>query len=84
VVEVEHELAQPYGRPGVAALRVHEGGEPQSGSAESLAALFRADADEGVSNLQVSVNATTVAGIEQPAPILERPDRGERGAAQRR
>jgi len=44
---------------------------PQSGSAEQLAAVFRAYADEGISHLQVWVNPTTVAGIEQLAPVLE-------------
>jgi alkanesulfonate monooxygenase SsuD/methylene tetrahydromethanopterin reductase-like flavin-dependent oxidoreductase (luciferase family) len=49
---------------------------PQSGSAEQLAAVFRAYADEGISHLQVWVNPTTVAGIEQLAPVLEALDRG--------
>ena len=50
-------------------------GRPQSGSAEPLAALFRAYADEGISHLQVWVNPCTVRGIEQLAPVLEALDR---------
>ena len=51
-------------------------GPLHAGSAEQLAAVFRAYADEGISHLQVGVNPSTVAGIEQLAPVLEVLDRG--------
>jgi alkanesulfonate monooxygenase SsuD/methylene tetrahydromethanopterin reductase-like flavin-dependent oxidoreductase (luciferase family) len=51
-------------------------GQPQSGPAARLADVFRAYAAEGISHLQVWINPTTVAGIEQLAPVLEALDRG--------
>ena len=71
-VLVEGAGAVPEGFPEGATGR----GRPQSGAPAQLADLFRAYAAEGISHLQVWVNPTTVAGLEQLAPVLEALDRG--------
>ena len=71
-VLVEGAGAVPDGFPEGATGR----GRPQSGAPAQLADLFRAYAAEGISHLQVWVNPTTVAGLEQLAPVLEALDRG--------
>jgi alkanesulfonate monooxygenase SsuD/methylene tetrahydromethanopterin reductase-like flavin-dependent oxidoreductase (luciferase family) len=73
-VLVEVSGAVPF-TPGTVGWRFWPGRQ-QSGSAEQLAAVFRAYAEEGISHLQVGVNPSTVAGIEQLAPVLEVLDRG--------
>jgi alkanesulfonate monooxygenase SsuD/methylene tetrahydromethanopterin reductase-like flavin-dependent oxidoreductase (luciferase family) len=73
-VLVEGAGAVPF-PPGTPGWNVGQG-QPQSGSAARLADLFRAYAAEGISHLQVWINPTTVAGIEQLAPVLEALDRG--------
>jgi alkanesulfonate monooxygenase SsuD/methylene tetrahydromethanopterin reductase-like flavin-dependent oxidoreductase (luciferase family) len=73
-VLVEGAGAAPF-PPGMPGWSVGQG-QVQSGSTERLAALFRAYAAEGISHLQVWVNPTTVAGIEQLAPVLQALDRG--------
>jgi hypothetical protein len=52
------------------------GGEPLTGSAEQIAAAFRAFAREGIHHLQVFLNPATAEGIEQMAEVLNYLDRG--------
>ena len=56
--------------PGVDATK------PASGTAEELAALLRAYADEGISEVQLSLEPNTVEGLEWFASVLEILDRG--------
>jgi alkanesulfonate monooxygenase SsuD/methylene tetrahydromethanopterin reductase-like flavin-dependent oxidoreductase (luciferase family) len=46
------------------------------GDRRAVGSGFRAYAEEGISHLQVGVNPSTVAGVEQLAPVLEVLDRG--------
>jgi alkanesulfonate monooxygenase SsuD/methylene tetrahydromethanopterin reductase-like flavin-dependent oxidoreductase (luciferase family) len=48
------------------------GSPPIRGSAEEIAAQFRAFADIGVSHLILQLDPPTVAGVEMLAPVLER------------
>jgi alkanesulfonate monooxygenase SsuD/methylene tetrahydromethanopterin reductase-like flavin-dependent oxidoreductase (luciferase family) len=52
---------------------------PADGSVEALANLFRTYAAEGINQVQVCVQPTTVAGVEAFAPVLDLLDRGEDG-----
>jgi alkanesulfonate monooxygenase SsuD/methylene tetrahydromethanopterin reductase-like flavin-dependent oxidoreductase (luciferase family) len=72
LVETAEAVPYPSGYPGWNAGQ----GQPLVGTAEQLAAAFRAYAAEGISHLQVWVNPSTVAGIDQLAPVLEALDRG--------
>jgi alkanesulfonate monooxygenase SsuD/methylene tetrahydromethanopterin reductase-like flavin-dependent oxidoreductase (luciferase family) len=72
LVEVTGSLRYPPGQPG---WNPGPNGRPLTGSPEALAEGFRAFASVGVSHLQVWVNPTTVAGLEQLARALEILDR---------
>jgi alkanesulfonate monooxygenase SsuD/methylene tetrahydromethanopterin reductase-like flavin-dependent oxidoreductase (luciferase family) len=52
---------------------------PATDSVEALANLLRTYAAEGINQVQVYVQPTTVAGVEAFAPVLDLLDRGEDG-----